>query len=76
MEAMSAYNFSQDVHGETYLEGYGRVEFEYAAGVVEPGDAKEAALLELLLVNEVASVPSTKPKAKSSKSDQPVQEQE
>lgn len=72
---MSAYQISEPMRGETHLEGFGRVEFDYAAGVVEPADDKEAALLELLLTNGAVSVPVVKSKSKSTKSD-PVPEEE
>lgn len=74
---MSAYQISEPLRGETHLEGFGRVEFEYAAGVVEPADEKEAALLELLLTNDLVSLPAAKStKSKSVTKSDPSPEEE
>lgn len=75
MDGMSAYQISQPLRGETHLEAYGSLEFEYAPGVVEPADDKEAALLELLLTNGLVSVPAAKKSKSASKPDTAPEEE-
>lgn len=66
---MTAYQISAPMHGETTLEGFGLVPFDFDAGVVTPADEKEAAVLARLLENGAVELAVSKPKAKTAKSE-------
>lgn len=72
---MTAYSVPTAMTGETGIEGFGTVPFSFDAGVVEPADDREAAVLAQLAQNGLVEPATAKKAAKPGKTD-PTPEKE
>lgn len=66
---MTGYNVPVAMRGEITLADLGQITYDFDAGVIDPKDETEAAVLAALAQNGLIELAASKPKGKAAKSE-------